>query len=248
MRLWLGTCFALLFCAALAAAEEGFPWLSELDAAEDVKASGKRLVELPYGLHALEPAEPNASELFVGVHGWRSEGYEWVFPLQEINDDSRHMYFFNWNTNEDRCQLAVIEEIQEAIQAELNDQPSYTSVSVIGHSLGGMVVAQLSDAWRGDVPLTIHAVAAPLAYLNEPDDEACPRALPQRQRKDVRFIQWRTRIELDNAFNRLDQNPMIVDILDSIVVELPETYRDRRLGHNWSISYVAEEIASSEAE
>ena len=237
--------YLLLLCCYVIAAEESFPWLSTLDAGDGVRESGSRLVGLSYGLHALETEEANASELFIGVHGWRSQGYEWVYPLQTIDDKARQMYFFNWDTNDDRCQLEVVDEIKTSIQKELNDHPQFTSVSVIGHSLGGVVVAQLADAWEVDAPLTIHTVAAPLAMLTGDRDEACPLDLPQTQPKNVRFIQWRTQFELDNAFNRMDQNPMVVEIPHSIVVELPDTYRDRRLGHNWSISYVAEQIAEN---
>ena len=223
--------------------DRSFPWLSSLDAGEGVRKSGSLLVGLPFGLHALEPEEPSASELFVGVHGWRSEGYEWVYPLQTINDADRRMFFFNWDTSDDRCQLEVIEEIKASIQNELDAHSGYTSVSVIGHSLGGVVVAQLADAWDVNRPLTIHVVAAPLSALTAAPEEECPMQLPRADRENVRLIQWRTRFELDNAFNRMDHNPMVVEIPNSIVVELPKTYRERRLGHNWSISYVAEQIA-----
>ena len=219
--------------------------LQNLDADDGVRESGARLVGLPFDLHALEDSERDAVELVVGVHGWRSQGYEWVYPLQTINSDARHMYFFNWDTGSDRCQTEVVADLHSAIKAELTNQPSFTSVSVVGHSLGGIVVAQLADGWDADVPLTIHAVAAPLAYLRANDDATCVVELPKNQQANVRFIQWRTQFELDNAFNRLDFNPMVVDIPNSIVVDLPSTYRDRRLGHNWSISYVSEQIANA---
>ncbi|MCY4130360.1 MAG: alpha/beta hydrolase [Gammaproteobacteria bacterium] len=247
MKRLIALCLIPLSCCAFAA-DESFPWLGSLNAGEGVKESGSRLVELPYGLHAIEPEEPDADELFIGVHGWRSEGYEWVYPLQTINNDTRHMFFFNWDTNDRRCQLEVVEEIKASIQNELVDNSRYSSVSVIGHSLGGVVVAQLADSWDADLPLTIHTVAAPLNALSGEVNEACPSQLPMGKQKNVRFIQWRTRFELDNAFNRMDQNPMVVDIPNSIVVELPETYRERRLGHNWSISYVAEQIADSDSD
>lgn len=247
MKLLASACLLSLFCCVLAA-EDSFPWLESLDAGDGIRESGARLVGLSYGLHALEPNPVDAHELFVGVHGWRSEGYEWVYPLKTINNDARQMYFFNWDTADSRCQLEVAEEIKVSIQNELTGGVGYTSVSVIGHSLGGVVVAQLANAWDVEVPLTIHTVASPLAMLTGELDEACPLQLPQTQSKNVRFIQWRTQFELDNAFNRMDHNPMVVDIIDSVVVQLPDTYRERRLGHNWSISYVAEQIAVGDSE
>ncbi len=238
---------ALLWIAGSHFATDGtFPWLHTLDAGDGVKASGLQLVGLTYGLHALEVPEQGAIELMVGVHGMRSAGYEWIYPLQTIDSDSRRMYFFNWDTTAEQCQLDVATNLQADIQRELEAHTKLASVSVIGHSLGGVVVAQLADRWQVDVPLTIHTVAAPLALLDsEKGDPSCPQQLPKNSRENVRFIQWRTQFELDNAFNSLDRNPMDVEIPNSIVVTLPETYRERRLGHNWSISYVAERIAAA---
>ena len=56
------------------------------------------------------------------------------------------------------------------------------------------------------------------------------------------LFEWRTQHELDNAFNRLPEDPQVVDLPDSVVIRLPAKYNDRRLGHNWSISWVAEKL------
>ena len=58
----------------------------------------------------------------------------------------------------------------------------------------------------------------------------------------VNFFQWRTIKELDGAFNSLDHDPQIIDVQGSYVTRLPKVYNGRRLGHNWSLSWVAEEI------
>lgn len=244
MKRWL-VLGILWFAASSFADDAEFPWLADLDAGEEVKASGERLVNLPYGLHALEKPEATGIEMVVGVHGMRSEGYEWVYPLQTIDTDTTQTFFFNWDTTAGQCQLDVVQTIKQSIETELAENTEIESVSIFGHSLGGMVVAQLADAWEAEVPLTIHAIAAPLTFLDrESDNPDCVLTLPKNETINVRMIEWRTQFELDNAFNRMDHNPMEVDIPGSIVVDLPDTYRDRRLGHNWSISFVADRIAS----
>ena len=237
-----------LLCLAytLSAEDTSFPWLDTLDAGEGVRVSGLALVGLPYGMYALEPAESEAKEIVIGVHGMRSAGYEWVYPLQTMNSASRHIYFFHWDTETHRCQVGVAANLQAAITAELETHERIESVTVVGHSLGGVLVTLLADSWDAEVSLTIHTIAAPLSYLSVEGGTQCPHHLPQKRRADVRFIQWRTQFELDNAFNTLDYNPMVAAIPDSIVVELPSTYRQRRLGHNWSVSYVAERIAAAQ--
>jgi hypothetical protein len=44
----------------------------------------------------------------------------------------------------------------------------------------------------------------------------------------------------------LDYDPQEVEILKSKVTRLPETYKGNKLGHNWSISWVADEISKEE--
>ena len=47
---------------------------------------------------------------------------------------------------------------------------------------------------------------------------------------------------MDGAFNSLDHDPQVIDVQGSYVTRLPKVYNGRRLGHNWSLSWVAEEI------
>ena len=60
--------------------------------------------------------------------------------------------------------------------------------------------------------------------------------------ENVTFFEWRTQKKLDGMFNNLESNPQIIDLKGSKVTLLPDTYKGRRLGHNWSISFVADEL------
>ena len=222
--------------------EDSFPFLDSLDSGDGVRESGKRLVDLPFGLHLLEKPNSNESEMIVGVHGMRSRGYEWVYPLQTMDSDSRLTYFFNWDAQSLRCIAPVAMELHEAILNEVKESQAST-VIVVGHSLGGLVVSQLADQWQEKFKLDIHTIASPLAGLENQEEADCAQKLPTNKNAQVRFFQWRTQFELDNAFNRMEFNPMEVEISNSVVVTLPDIYRESRLGHNWSVSYVAERIA-----
>ena len=223
---------------------DDYPWLSILDPNKGVQESGQRLIALEFGLQPLEPeSSDQVRELLIGVHGWRSRGYEWVYPLLTMDNDETHTYFFNWDTTEVQCLRDTVDSLHAAILSEAENLQNIEQVSLVGHSLGGMVVAQLADIWDSAIELSIHTVASPLAMLDENGNESCEQQLPKNRSAEVKFFQWRTQFELDNAFNQLDTNPMIAEIPNSVVVTLPDTYRGRRLGHNWSISYVAERIA-----
>jgi hypothetical protein len=94
------------------------------------------------------------------------------------------------------------------------------------------------EHWTQEISTQVHAVAAPLAGTGNGCNNKLPRVLPPY----VEVTQWRTIQALDNAFKNWPADPQVVDIPGSVVTRLPETYRGRRLGHNWSISWVAENI------
>ena len=73
-------------------------------------------------------------------------------------------------------------------------------------------------------------------------NRACNYQVPTSIGSDIKFYQWRTIKELDGAFKDLDYDPQVLEIENSIVTRLPETYKGNKLGHNWSISWVADEI------
>ena len=59
--------------------------LNDLSDEISVKTLGKRLIDLPFGLNALELSEDEAQEVFIAVHGGSSEGYEWIYPIKTID-------------------------------------------------------------------------------------------------------------------------------------------------------------------
>ena len=103
----------------------------------------------------------------------------------------------------------------------------------------------LSEAWDIDVPLHIHSVAGPLKGMGILSS-VCNYQPPSSLGAGISLHQWRTIQELDGAFNDLDYDPQVVDIKNSSVTRLPKTYKGNKLGHNWSISWVADEISKEE--
>ena len=229
---------AVVALASIAcAAADDFPWLDALDAGSGVKESGERLIALPHGLHALEPDSESAALVSVAVHGWASRGYEWVYPMQTLNvsdDENTAMWFYRWNDKgcPGPAAAALIKLLGEARFAGKR-------LRLIGHSYGGVLVAMAAQLWATAEPLEVHAVAAPLAGVGSRCSYETPNALPP----GVAWFEWRTRHELDGAFRAMPVDPQAVKIAGAKVTRLPETYRGRRLGHNWSISWVADTLA-----
>ena len=213
---------------------------------DDVLKSGRDLMSLDYGLHYLEDKSDSQNTLFIGVHGSDSQGYEWIYPLITINDSNNLISFYRYNDN--TCPDRAYMNISNEIIAVLDSNKNIQNVVLMGHSYGAMIVALFSDKWIKEIPLTIHTVAGPLtgpistSFRSSLFRNICEYSPPKKLKDKVNFFQWRTIKELDGAFNSLDHDPQIIDVQGSYVTRLPKVYNGRRLGHNWSLSWVAEEI------
>jgi len=93
-----------------------------------------------------------------------------------------------------------------------------------------------------NIPLVVHTIAGPLAGMSI-INSLCSYNPPSLINNNVKFYEWRTIKELDGEFKDIDFDPQVIDLPGSNVRRLPETYNGRRLGHNWSISWVADEIS-----
>ena len=70
--------FFILFIAGCNKAPQPPIQLKDFSSDISVKKLGQRLIDLPQGLNPLEPSSEEAQEIFIAVHGGRSEGYEWI--------------------------------------------------------------------------------------------------------------------------------------------------------------------------
>ena len=120
--------------------------LNDLSDEISVKTLGKRLIDLPFGLNALELSEDEAQEVFIAVHGGSSEGYEWIYPLKTIDSKSKHMYFNRWADN--GCYQDSAENLVKDISNILSQNPALKKVSLMGHSYGGILVTHILKIWQ----------------------------------------------------------------------------------------------------
>ena len=231
--------FCICLLAAVASASE---FKLGMDDSTDVFVLGEQLMSLDMGLHRLDEQDQNSDskidKLVIGVHGWESKGYEWVYPLNELSSADVATFFFRWDYS--KCPIdsgrVLVSAVKEAV-SELGE--SVESITLVGHSLGGTLVASIASEWDVNVSTELHVVAAPLAWIARGN---CDQMLPERLRLGVSFYQWRTQHQLDSAFKNVPVDPQVVEIPGSPVVTLPDTYKGNRLGHNWSVSYVADRL------
>jgi pimeloyl-ACP methyl ester carboxylesterase len=223
-------------------ATEGPLTLDRLEDGDGAKASGAALMALPLGLHRLDATAPAPTHAVIGVHGYESAGYEWVYPLKALGADGKaRVSFYRWDFTQ--CPEPMADALGRAIDELLAAQPEIGSLQLVSHSYGGVITALVASRYRGRVPLVADLVASPLA--GHPGMSGACRyegAVAPPADAPVTLRQWRTRKDLDGAFRELDVDPQVVELPGEVTL-LPESYRGHRLGHNWSISWVVDHLA-----
>ena len=139
------------------------PTLDTFKAEKDVFESGKSLISLPFDLHDLEEVTVDQNTLLIGVHGSNSPGYEWIYPLQTLNDENNMVAFFRWD--DEACPAPSVSSLLSLIEKKISDNPNLNKIILLGHSYGGLLVVAFAEAWEMDFPLQIHSIAAPLAGM-----------------------------------------------------------------------------------
>lgn len=213
--------------------------LAQIDGGDAAKASGKKLMSLPFGLHRLDTTSPAPDAAVIGVHGYDSEGYEWAYPLKATDSTDTRVYFHRYDFTQ--CPEPMAKALDDAIDRLLADDPGLKSLRLLSHSYGGIVSTMVAARYDGRVPLTVDVVASPLAGAPRMS-ERCSYEGPSAPAEGVTLRQWRTIHELDKALDDIEPDPQVVD-LPGQVTRLPDSYEGHRLGHNWSISWVVDELA-----
>jgi len=216
-----------------------YPWLSNLDYSNGVFESGEKLMSLEYGLYALEEKLSNEGSIIIAIHGSRSRGYEWIYPLKTLDSKNHDVYFFRWN--DQGCPDTSAIKLNKLINEKLSKNTEIQRVVLISHSYGGLLTAWFYKNWSKNTPMEIHAIASPLAGM-EIVNNICGYNPPTKIKEEVSVSQWLTQKNLDAAFKDLEIDPQIISLDRNKTFLLPTKYKNRRLGHNWSISYVADEI------
>jgi alpha-beta hydrolase superfamily lysophospholipase len=149
------------------------------------------------------------------------------------------MYFYRWP--DQGCFEAPAEKLIKDISNILLENPSLNKVILIGHSYGGILVSDVLKKWANKIPVEAHIIASPLAgsdlLIN-----SCNYSPIKKIKANSALFEWRTQHQLDSAFKDTLPNPQDISIIGSSITILPDTYKGNRLGHNWSISWVADEV------
>lgn len=220
--------------------------VERLQGGEQVRSSGQTLMAQPLGFTRIQNQESTGtSAIQVAVHGYGSEGYEWVLPMAKLSGRSEHTFFYRYDW--DKCPREAAEELASSLISLIRETPGTEKLVLFGHSHGGIVVTFCAGLLHLSIPVEVHAIAAPLA--GHPGLAArCDLVFDRDSTlvypvwdSSVVHIQWKTQHLLDNAFNRLSEDPQEVNLSNSRSHLLPPTMDGHRLGHNWSVTWVVDE-------
>ena len=173
--------------------DQDYPWLENLDAGKGFKQSGAKLSGLDLGLNPLERFNGKEKVLLVSVHGSRSEGYEWIYPLQTLDTENSATFFYRWDDR--KCYLSSAESLIFYLKEVLKSLPETEKVVIIGHSYGGVLVTSLVEGWKHSLSAEIHSVAGPIgsSFSRGGCNFNPPKDIPDK----LTFYQWRTQQHLD---------------------------------------------------
>ena len=205
------------------------------------------LINRPNGIHDLKGYTPKDSSIgIVLVHGfypnnWPTKGFEWAEALKNMTVTQYPIWWFKNEWNDCPEQNSKILDI--ALDSLKSSIESLELFYVIGHSSGGLIVADLAERWDSDFNISVHSIAS---GLNLYRDRLKSCEVKGKEEyvfgENVDYIQWRTAKEVDGIFKNFDYDPQEVTLKNGNFVLLPKEWNGKRLGHNLSIQLVTEEL------
>ena len=222
------------------------------DIISDKKKYDEHIINRSTGFHEITGFKQNDSTVgIILVHGfypedWKSKGFEWAEPIKNFSKAGLPMWLYRHDWNQ--CPSITAIQINSDLTILLEKNNHLKSLSIIGHSFGGLIVTLFSENWESTFPIDAHVIASGLAkskfdrkYLNCKN----PKKSNYYISKNVEYNQWRTIKNQDGIFKRLKNDPQVVTFINGKFNLLPEKWNSTRVGHNFSI-FVASDIILSD--
>lgn len=218
-------------------------WINDLPVGPSIKQSGEILISQPEGfVRILDDHDLPMNQLIIGVHGFESEGYEWVAPMVQLAHNNGLTYFYRWDWNQ--CPDEAGQRLAHGIEYMYSLYPEVQEIVIFAHSYGGVIATMAAGYINVPVSVVIHTIASPLGGYPRLM-ERCDLAYDANGKltyppfsDHIFHFQWRTQKEQDGAYRSLDYDPQDIDLPASNVTRLPASMDGHRLGHNWSVTWV----------
>ena len=117
-----------------------------------VKESGKKLINQTFGFTKIIADSAQINEtIIIAVHGYESEGYEWVSSLNNLAEEYSNTYFYRYDW--DICPDSLGYNLADSIVALIQDVSQLNKIIIFGHSYGGLVVTYLASNLDFIIPI-----------------------------------------------------------------------------------------------
>ena len=97
----------------------------------------------------------------MAVHGYKSEGYEWVHFLNEFSKHHSNLYLYRYDWN--KCPDILGVTFANTLDSLIADNNGVTDIQVFGHSYGGLVITYAAAELHTEKSVSINTIASPLA-------------------------------------------------------------------------------------
>ncbi len=236
-------CVYILLWTGLFAGSLDTLYLSQIPTGARVKESGQRLVHLSPGFTLITDQNPGEDSITVIlIHGYGTRGYEWIEPIHRFANQFGSILFYRYDWNLCPDSVATIFQRQFAnLPMAIRHRP----MVFIAHSYGGLVTVNILSRFPYTDKIKAHIVASPLAgysRLTGTCTDYDPLTVLDKtfDKPNVEIIQWRTNPRQDGAFKDMKVDPQVVPPGKNMrVIQLPDTMDGHRLGHNWSLTWMA---------
>ncbi len=204
-------------------------------------------MDLSLGLHRVEPESRNINRILIAIHDGNASGYEWIRPLKLMDDENTETHFVRWDPSD--CPDSSIDVVTKELESLLASNDSIIKVTMVGHGLGGVYLAQLTRGWKSLVPLDVHVVAAPLSgEVGVFKEKDCGEIIPQQLPPTIRFFQWRTATQQKEIIEEQPADPQDIELDGSLVISLPEKVSETPVTHARALEIVATRIYAAQLE
>ena len=130
------------------------------------------------------------------------------------------MTYFKWSPLVLNC---LAEDTEFLINFLETQGQSYETITILGHSLGGVLLGKVLESVNTKVPIVAHIIASPLAGI-APTNKICEYQPPKAIQENIELYEWRTIKKIRWSIFGTAFDPQVVDIKGSIATRLPERY------------------------
>ena len=230
----------LLILLACHSTPDGAPTLAAMAALQDEDRAGRWLDAQPEGTFRLDLPSPPERVAIVALHGLDSRGAEWVAPLASLDLPGAAVWYTQWEDHQ--CPAPAAEQVGRQLDQLLRASPEVERIVLVGHSYGGLIGGILAQEHPFAVPAEVDMVAAPLAPMEKLATLCDYHGLPVAPAlPGTTWKQFRTFHAADGAYRDLATDPQLLPLPDLDVIELPAEWAGGRLGHNRSLTWVAQQ-------